>query len=135
MTTGWYYSSHGERLGPVSESEIRSLAASGRIAASDLVWQLGQPDWIPAASVPELFPGPPPLPSAGSSQGPKAGSKKWLVVGIIGGVLLLVFMSLQNMMNNHNRRRQEAIDHHRNEVRRSIERVDELFNELDKGKR
>jgi hypothetical protein len=135
MSTDWHYSSKGKKVGPVSESEIRSLATSGRLSASDLVWQTGQPDWVPASSVPGLFPGPPPLPSSGRTHVRPSGNKKWVVLGIIGGVLLLVFVSLQSMIHNHNRRRQAAIDFHGNEARRSLERVDGLFNELERGKR
>lgn len=135
MSTEWYFSSKGQRVGPVSESELRSLVASGRISASDLVWQTGQPDWVPASSVPGLFQGPPPLPTDSHKQTSGSGHKKWVVLGIIGGVLLLVFVSLQSMMNNHNRRRQEAIDFHRNEARRGMERVEGLFDELERSKR
>jgi hypothetical protein len=135
MSTDWYYNSNGQRMGPVSESEIRSLAATGRLSGPDLVWQAGTPDWVPASSVAGLFSGPPPLPSSGRTQAQPSGNKKWIVLGTIGGVLLLVFASLQGMMNNHNRRREEAIDFHRNEARRSLERADSLFNELAQGKR
>ena len=135
MSTDWYYSSNGKRVGPISESEIRTLAATGRITASDLVWETGQPNWIPAASVPGLFPGPPPLPSTGQPQGSASGNRKWLVISIVGGVLLLVLVSLQSMMSNHNRRRQEAIDFHRNEARRGMERVDDLFRQFEGEKK
>jgi hypothetical protein len=135
MSTDRYYSSNGKRLGPVSETELRNLAATGRITASDLVWRTGQPSWIPAASVPGLLPGPPPLPTRGHPQRTKTGKTKWVVLGVIGGVILLVFVSLQSMMNNHNRRRQGAIDHHRNEAQRSMERVDGMFNELESNRR
>jgi hypothetical protein len=135
MTTAWYYSENGKRVGPVSESEIRTLASTGQITPSGLVWRTGQPDWIPAASVPGLFLGPPPLLTPSQRQTRRSGNKKWLVLGIIGGVLLLAFVSLQSMINSHNRRRQEAIDFHGDEARRSMERVKGLFDELERGKR
>lgn len=62
MNKDWYCSLTEEQIAPVSETESRSLGVTGRLAASGLVWQARQPNWIPAASVPELFPGPPPLP-------------------------------------------------------------------------
>lgn len=35
MSADWYYSSKGKKVGPVSESEIRSLATSGRLSATN----------------------------------------------------------------------------------------------------
>lgn len=64
----WFYSSSGVQNGPVSEDDLRSLAASGRLLPTDLVWTAGMPSWQPAASIPGLLPaasaGPPPLPSS-----------------------------------------------------------------------
>jgi hypothetical protein len=61
----WYYTSAGVQLGPVPEETLRSLAASGRLLASDMVWKEGMPAWQPAGSVPGLLPaapgGPPPF--------------------------------------------------------------------------
>ena len=77
----WYYASSGVQNGPVSEEELRSLAASGRLLPTDLVWSAGMSGWQPAASVPGLLParpagGPPRLPAAAaaSSYAPPAAS-------------------------------------------------------------
>jgi uncharacterized membrane protein len=50
----WYYAINQERFGPVDESEIRNLIATGKIKKSDLVWNqsLGE-EWKSAG---ELFP-------------------------------------------------------------------------------
>jgi hypothetical protein len=130
MSTEWYYSSSGQKVGPVSENQIRQLAASGKLAASDLIWRAGQPNWVSAGSVPGLFPGPPPLPTAGHSQPTGSGSNKWVVLGVIAGILLLVFMSLQSMMNSHNRRRQDAIDVHRREAADALRRAEDGLRQL-----
>jgi hypothetical protein len=46
----WYYSKSGRQLGPVPESELSRLAASGEInPATDLVWREGMADWQPAS--------------------------------------------------------------------------------------
>jgi hypothetical protein len=46
----WYYSKSGRQLGPVPESELSRLAASGEIdPATDLVWREGMDDWKPAS--------------------------------------------------------------------------------------
>lgn len=85
--------------------------------------------------MPGLFPGPPPLPSTVHPQNTGLGNKKWTVLGIIGGASVLVFVTLQGMMNNHNRRRQEASDCHCNEVQRSLEQVERSLEEYERGKR
>jgi len=57
----WYYSEHGELRGPVSEAEMRDLAARGIVSHDTLVWRTGMPQCVPAASVAGLL-SPPPLP-------------------------------------------------------------------------
>ncbi|MCU0795073.1 MAG: DUF4339 domain-containing protein [Akkermansiaceae bacterium] len=48
----WYYSKGGRQLGPVPESELSRLVASGEIQPeTDLVWREGMDDWKPAAQV------------------------------------------------------------------------------------
>lgn len=50
----WYYARHGQRYGPVEESELQRLAGTGQFGYSDLVWRPGLPDWRPASEIPEL---------------------------------------------------------------------------------
>ena len=69
MADQWYYAHGGERLGPVSQEQLRELASSGQLQASDLVWQEGMADWTPAGEVGGLLPeaaaaGPPPVPGS-----------------------------------------------------------------------
>ena len=56
MADQWYYASGGNRLGPVPFAQLRQLAAGGRLQPTDLVWQAGTPNWVPASSVASLFP-------------------------------------------------------------------------------
>ena len=54
----WYYSNKGERQGPVSFEELRTLAASGTLDPhADLAWTEGMNDWKPCGQVPGLFAG------------------------------------------------------------------------------
>lgn len=43
----WYYSTGGERRGPVPEDELLGLAHSGVVTAATLVWRQGMADWRP----------------------------------------------------------------------------------------
>jgi RsiW-degrading membrane proteinase PrsW (M82 family) len=56
----------GKQLGPVSYAELDELAASGGLVPSDLVWESGTPEWVPASRlfsfVPRPGPAPPPVP-------------------------------------------------------------------------
>lgn len=45
--TAWYYEGDGERRGPVSQQQIRAVAARGGLSGSTLVWRSGWPDWQP----------------------------------------------------------------------------------------
>jgi protein phosphatase len=38
MTSRWYYCHHEQTLGPVSEPELRQLAAQGKLVPEDLIW-------------------------------------------------------------------------------------------------
>jgi uncharacterized RDD family membrane protein YckC len=59
----WFYAYEGQPLGPVDDSELAHLAATGRINGSTLVWNNGLPDWRPYAQVAPLpASGPPALP-------------------------------------------------------------------------
>ncbi len=65
----WYYAVDGERQGPVTFGDLRSLALSGHLKPLDMVWQPDfGPDWHNAAQVRGLFEPDsfaPPLPDEG----------------------------------------------------------------------
>jgi len=75
MSQQWYYSKGGQRQGPVGSEQLKTLAATGQIQASDLVWKEGMGQWVEARKVKGLVPPaqatgskePPPLPFAGPS--------------------------------------------------------------------
>lgn len=56
MNADWFYSVADTRQGPVTEDDLKRLAATGQLKPSDLVWQDGMPDWVEARTVPALFP-------------------------------------------------------------------------------
>jgi phage shock protein PspC (stress-responsive transcriptional regulator) len=52
----WFYVHSGAQTGPVGTSALRSLASTGQLKATDLVWRSGMNDWVLAARVKGLFP-------------------------------------------------------------------------------
>jgi hypothetical protein len=54
--TGWYYSRKGVQAGPVSATELKKLASSGRLAPTDLVRKADSSKWVQAGKVRGLFP-------------------------------------------------------------------------------
>ena len=52
----WYYSESGQQAGPVSSEQLKQLATSGQLQASDLVWKDGMGQWVEARKIKGLFP-------------------------------------------------------------------------------
>lgn len=50
----WYYAIGSQRVGPVTDYELRSLIESGQVRPDMLVWRKGMGQWAPAMRVPEL---------------------------------------------------------------------------------
>ena len=52
----WWYVKEGKREGPVEESELKAMAADGRLGKEDLIWNstMGQ-DWKAAGAVAGIF--------------------------------------------------------------------------------
>ncbi|MDR0532635.1 MAG: DUF4339 domain-containing protein [Verrucomicrobiales bacterium] len=46
----WYYAKNGQSHGPVDRETIQNLFDKHEIAASDLVWEEGMPEWVSAGS-------------------------------------------------------------------------------------
>ena len=63
-TPSWYYAKtgavDGQQVGPVSWEQLVSLAQTGALTATDLVWNPQFPSWVTVAEVPGLLA--PPLP-------------------------------------------------------------------------
>jgi hypothetical protein len=92
----YYYSVSGNRVGPVSLSELRSLSD---LTSGTLVWYEGLPSWVRADALPELsdvFAGilPPPIPHAvRSPRSAKPGNrnqKPWIIAAVsVVGILIV----------------------------------------------
>ena len=50
----WFVAAGGERLGPIPQADLLTLAREGRIKATDLVWREGMSQWVSAGQAPEL---------------------------------------------------------------------------------
>lgn len=62
MAKIWFAIIEGCQHGPLSNSELKSLADSGRLKPNDNIWKEGLAEWIPAGKIKGLFPMPPPPP-------------------------------------------------------------------------
>jgi hypothetical protein len=51
----WYYTRNGKAMDPISEAELKELAASGELQPTDLVWKEGMAKWVRAGSARELY--------------------------------------------------------------------------------
>ncbi len=109
MSESWFYSRHGQQLGPVETPALQQLASSGNLQPIDLVWREGMAQWSAAReALPHLFPTsprpqPPPLPYAsppgqfGSrppSIGDNAGMRWLLPVGRSGWAIAAGYLGL-----------------------------------------
>ena len=89
----WYYSIDNERQGPVDESVLRALAASGTLSPDSLVWREGMAGWTALrTALPDLFP--PALQESGAGVPSKAGEPAgfWIrfAAVVIDGIVLQV---------------------------------------------
>lgn len=57
----WFIARDGKQTGPISDMEIKAIAAHGYFKATDLVWRAGFAEWQPALSVFAPVAAPPPL--------------------------------------------------------------------------
>ncbi len=80
MGRAWYYTRDGQKLGPVSSTELKQLAASGNLQPTDNVWNDQMDKWVAARSIKNLFgqehalpptAAPPPVPVGVASPSPQ----------------------------------------------------------------
>jgi hypothetical protein len=56
MANDWHYTLNGQQAGaPIPAVQLKQLAVSGQLKPTDLVWQDGMTDWVPASSIKGLF--------------------------------------------------------------------------------
>jgi len=58
MANQWYYIQQKQRIGPVTDQQLKQLATSGQLRPTDLVWKKGLENWVAAQKVKGLFPEP-----------------------------------------------------------------------------
>ncbi len=63
VISSWYYSkagaSAGQQMGPVSWEQLLSLAQTGALSSTDMVWNPQLPQWVPTGQIPGLLPAAP----------------------------------------------------------------------------
>jgi uncharacterized RDD family membrane protein YckC len=75
----WYYSTHGQRLGPVPHAELERLIEAGTLTGDTLLWRQGMDQWKTLDDVrtrdPAMFAftPPPPLPEPTPASAPMGG--------------------------------------------------------------
>lgn len=91
-SSAWYYAINGQKLGPVSESQLKELALGGKLANA-LVWKDGMPEWTPSNKIKGLV-----FPTAGNfaptlptfpamDTKPKSLISKWCIFILLGSVI------------------------------------------------
>lgn len=70
MGQDWFYSQNGQKHGPVSGAELKSLAVAGKLRPADHVWREGLEKWVAARSIKGLFAAAPSTPPNVTSSRP-----------------------------------------------------------------
>ena len=109
----WHCSIGGQQYGPVSEQEVRSWAATGRIKPTDYVWSEGMTDWVPASTVEGLMPGGAAAAAAAAMGPPVTYAKPHrggavLALGIIGICVCFICGIIAWVMGNNDLRQMRA---------------------------
>ena len=55
MAEQWYFSKHGQRSGPVSDEQLKTLASTGELKPTDMIWKNGMASWTKAGQFKGLF--------------------------------------------------------------------------------
>lgn len=55
MAANWHYATGGEKHGPVTASQLKELATTGKLSPDDLVWREDMTEWRKASTVKGLF--------------------------------------------------------------------------------
>jgi hypothetical protein len=104
MQYDWHYSRDGKRHGPITATQLKELATTGRLSPDDLVWRRDMKEWRNASTVKGLFPknagrtsatSPPPLPQTVSSSDEAQGAtpKKFLWGCLLFPVMIALLLS------------------------------------------
>ena len=55
MSVQWYYTKNGQKIGPITDADLKQLAISGNLSPSDQVWKEGMAGWTTAGNLKGLF--------------------------------------------------------------------------------
>lgn len=55
MAAEWYYAKNKQKVGPVTDAQLKELVRSGGLARTDMVWKQGMAKWMQAGQVEGLF--------------------------------------------------------------------------------
>jgi hypothetical protein len=82
MATEWFYYRGEEKVGPVSQEQLKELASSGELLPESMIWKEGLDKPVPARKVKGLFawaatPNGTPLPQAAAAASPPPLGKQW----------------------------------------------------------
>ncbi len=99
----WYYATpKGDRIGPITYQELRSLIEGGRVYRSDLVWAAHLPSWMPLEKVPELTAWgrqlPPAIPTGTSWQATQDVVETIRKMEVTSGVVWCIIASIQILL-------------------------------------
>lgn len=61
MAKIWHVVIDGKQQGPLSNTELKALAQTGKLQPRDKAWKEGLPEWVPASKIKGLFLSKPPI--------------------------------------------------------------------------
>lgn len=70
----WWYRKNGQESGPIDQTALQQMVASGNIGPDDLVWSDGMRQWTPARQAPGISPARDSSWGQPTGAGPSAGS-------------------------------------------------------------
>jgi hypothetical protein len=102
----WYYGENGQQMGPIDDSGLNALIASGQIGPAVLLWREGMPNWLTLdqlranggiylATTPQYY-GPGMLYPVNSGLAITS-----LILGIVGLMSCMVFLGIPAVICGH----------------------------------
>ncbi len=102
----WFYGENGQQRGPIEDSGLHTLIASGQIGATTLLWHEGMPRWLTLDQLRAeggiCLTNSPQLGSPGMMHPTTSGlAIASLVCGIVGLVTCMVFLGIPAVICGH----------------------------------
>ena len=102
----WFYGENGQQMGPVEDSGLHALVASGQIGPATVLWREGMPHWLTLDQLREeggiYLTTSPQFASYGMINPPTSGlAITSLVCGIVGLVTCLIFLGIPAVICGH----------------------------------